>query len=444
MFKRFPLVPTARAVWLAALAAPIALLVALLAPQAWLIAPVAAVALILAVVADGLLAGRLEEWRFHAPDDVEVGEPFDLTVLADIPTGAASRVEAAWQCDPRLAKGGMARALLETNRSETHWEGKVTLHANRRGTGSLQRIWLNWQGPLGLGARQVSHVLEREVRIWPDLAPIRSKTLQTYLRDAELGLIARRQRGEGTQFESLTEYDAGMDRRTIDWKASSRHTKLLARENESERNNQIVFAFDCGKAMCEPLDGVPRIDRAVTAGLTGAYVALKGGDRAMLFGFARKPEVITPFIGETRAFPQLQQAAASLDYRSEEPNFTLGLATLASQLRRRSLIVLFSEFTDPTSAEMMIESIARLVEKHIVLFVAFEDTELQALQQVEPDSLGAIASAVTADSLTQQRALVHERLRHMGVDIIEAPHDRIGFAVIDRYLSIRRSEAIAG
>ena len=444
MLRRFPLVPTARAVWLSAIAAPIALLVALVAPQAWLVAPIAATVLVFAVIADGLLAGRLTDWRSDAANDVEVGEPFALTVLAEIAGGAPRHVEAAWECDPRVSAGGRIEAELTPREFGTHWEGEVLLTPTRRGTGAISRLWLTWQGPLGLGARQIREELEQDVRIWPNLSPIRSRTLAAYLRDSEIGMIARRRRGEGTQFESLTEYDAGMDRRRIDWKTSARHAKLFARENESERNNQIVFAFDCGKAMCEPLEGVPRIDRAVTAGLTAAYVALKGSDRTMLFGFANRPEVITPFISEARAFPKLQEAAAALDYRGEEPNFTFGLATLSARLRRRSLIVLFSEFSDPTSAEMMIESIARLVEKHVVLFVTFEDAELETLKQMPPDSVAAIAGAVTAESLAEQRRLVHERLRYLGVDIIEAPHDRMGFAVIDKYLSLRRSEVIAG
>ena len=172
MLERFPLVPTARAVWLAALAAPAALLVAVIAPQAWLAAPVAAVALLLAVLADALLAGKLREWRCHAPADVEVGEPFGLSILAEI-SGAPRRVEAAWQCDPRLAPGGRASAVLR-RMAGPDWEGEAQLTPSRRGTGLVERLWLNWQGPLGLGARQVSLPLITEVRIWPDLAPIRS------------------------------------------------------------------------------------------------------------------------------------------------------------------------------------------------------------------------------------------------------------------------------
>jgi uncharacterized protein (DUF58 family) len=266
--------------------------------------------------------------------------------------------------------------------------------------------------------------------------------LQYFLRDAEVGLIARRIRGEGTQFEALSEYEPGMDRRRIDWKTSSRHTKLYARENESERNNQIVFAFDCGQAMCEPVDGLPRIDRAVTAALTAAYVAMKGGDRVSLFGFARRPQVMTPFYGETRRFHRLQTAAAGLDYHAEEANFTLALATLGQRLQRRSLIVLFSDFTDPTSAELMIESLGRLTSRHLVLFVTIEDSELAELQAAEPDSLDTLATAVAADTLARQRALVLLRLRQLGIYVIEAPWNAIGYRLIDRYLEIKRKGSI--
>ena len=271
---------------------------------------------------------------------------------------------------------------------------------------------------------------------------MRSRELQTFLRDSQTGLIARRIRGEGTQFEALSEYEAGMDRRRIDWKASARHNHLYARENESERNNQIVFAFDCGQAMCEPVDGMPRTDRAVSAALTCAYVALKSGDRVALFGFAQRPQVMTPFIADSRAFHRLQSAAAGLDYEPTEPNFTLALATLTAKLKRRSLIVLFSDFTDPTAAELMVESIGRLVEKHLVLFVTIADSELETFISEEPGDIGTLARSVTADTLATQRSVVLQRLRRMGVDVIEAPWDQIGYRLIDRYFIIKNSEAI--
>lgn len=438
-----PLVPTERAAWLIAAFAPIALVIGAIQPTLWIIAPVAAVALVALIVLDALMAGGVDEWQVIAPADTEVGQATPLDVHARFTRQMVSLPEAALEFDPRLAPGGRASIRLLSEPDTDAHSGSFEAYPDRRGTAPITRAWLRWSGPLGLGARQTRRVLDdKEVRIWPDLSPVRSKELQTFLRDAQTGLIARRIRGEGTQFESLTEYEPGMDRRRIDWKASARHVHLYARENESERNNQIVFAFDCGQAMCEPVDGLPRIDRAVSAALTCSYVALKGGDKVALFGFSQRPQVMTPFVNDYKAFHRLQSAAASLDYEPVEPNFTLALATLTSKLKRRSLVVLFSDFTDPTAAEMMIESISRLVSKHLVLFVTIADSELENFITEEPGSISTLARSVTADTLLHQRQIVLQRLRRMGVDVIEAPYEHIGYELIDKYFLIKNSEAI--
>ena len=442
----FPIVPTPRAVWTIAAAAPIALLVAATAPGAWIVAPATVLGLLALILLDAMLAGRVDHWDIKAPLDTEIGSETALTITSNLGMGANSQVTGALEFDPRLGASGRAFVPMTGNGTSEdgsrRFAGTIATVPTRRGTAAIRRTWLRWTGPLGLGARQMRRESDEAVRIWPDISPVRSPVLQTFLRDAQFGLIARRIRGEGTQFEALSEYEPGMDRRRIDWKASARHTRLYARENESERNNQIVFAFDCGQAMCEPVDGLPRIDRAVSAALTSAYVALKGGDKVALYGFANKPDLITPFVNDARAFHRLQSAAAGLDYHSAEPNFTLALATLTAQLKRRSLIILFSDFTDPTAAELMVESIGRLVDRHLVLFVTIADSELETLVDAEPDDLAHLAPSVTAGGLAHQRAIVLQRLRALGVDVIEAPWEKIGYQLIDKYFQIKRQEAI--
>ncbi|MEO0907669.1 MAG: DUF58 domain-containing protein [Pseudomonadota bacterium] len=441
--RAFPLVPTLRAVWVTAGFAPVAVVIAALSPQLWVVAPIMALAMVALIVLDGLMAGGVREWQVVVPNDTEVGQSTALDVHAHFARRFVGRPQAALECDPRLAAGGSAAIdLVQSAANDTH-SGTFDTHPSRRGTAAITRAWLRWTGPLGLGARQSVRIMDdQEVRIWPNLSAVRSNMLQTFMRDAQNGLLARRIRGEGTQFESLTEYEPGMDRRRIDWKASARHVQLYARENESERNNQIVFAFDCGQAMCEPVDGMPRIDRAVSAALTCAYVALKGGDKIALFGFAQRPQIMTPFVNDARAFHRLQSAAAALDYDATEPNFTLALATLTAKLKRRSLIVLFSDFTDPTAAELMIESIGRLVSKHLVVFVTIADHDLEDFIAREPGDIATLAQSVTADTLLHQRQIVLQRLRRMGVDVIEAPYEQISYDLIDKYFMIKNSEAI--
>jgi uncharacterized protein (DUF58 family) len=434
-------VPSRRAAVVLAMAAPVALVVAATAPGAWIAAPLLGLALLALVLLDALLAGRLSDLEFTAAPDAEVGEPARLQVRADFAGGWRSAVDCALAADPRLFDGGrtgfpLPRAADGSARAE------ASFAPTRRGAARFDTLWLRWTGPLGLGARSIRQPLDHSVRVWPNIGAVRSPALQTFLRDAQLGLIARRMRGEGSQFEALTDYHPGMDRRRIDWKSSARHVHLFAKEYETERNNQIVFAIDCGQAMCEPIEGMPRVDRAVSAALATAYVALRTGDRAAIFGFAARPETMSPFVSSTREFHRLQQAAAAFDYRPQEPNFTLAMATLAARLQRRSLVVVFSDFTDPTSAELMLESIGRLARRHLVLFVTFEDAELADMAGAAPDDMQALAMAVTADSLLRQRELVRLRLRQAGADVLEAPYGQVGTRLIDAYLAIKRAGAI--
>ncbi|MFM5917622.1 MAG: DUF58 domain-containing protein [Novosphingobium sp.] len=446
--RAFP-VPTARAALLVAAAAPVALLIAVMVPGSWAVAPLLGTLVLALVALDAMLAGRMRDVELAALADAEVGEAGWLDVVAKFGGGWRSRVDCALASDARLFPGGAAAARLFPAQGND-WRARIEFRASRRGSAAVEEMWLRWTGPLGLGARQMRRELSETVRIWPNIAPVRSPALQAFLRDAQFGLIARRIRGEGTMFEALSEFQPGMDKRRIDWKASARHAHLYAKEYEAERNNQIVFAFDCGQAMCEPVGGpagsedpgLPRIDRAVTAALTTAYVALKGGDRVSLFGFAARPELSTPFISDPRDFRRLQSAAAGLDYHAQEPNFTLALATLAARLQRRSLIVVFSDFTDPTSAQLMIESVGRLTKRHLVLFVTMHDEELTGISAAEPSDMQHLAMAVSADALLRQRALVLSQLRARGIDVIEAPYQAIGTRLIDAYLAIKRKGAI--
>ncbi len=446
LFSRLPaipIVPTGRTLVMLALLAPLAVVIAATAPGAWIVAPAAALTLLALTVIDGWLAGRLVRFTYHVPPDAEVGQECAIRVEAEIERDSdADLPEAALGFDPRLGAGGAANFRLQSTGRAGIFAGEGKALPVRRGPGELHDLWLRWRGPLGLAARQVHSPLDARIRVWPDLSPVRSPVLQAFLHDSQFGLVARRIRGEGTQFEALSEYEPGMDRRRIDWKASARHTALYARENEAERDNQIVFAFDCGQSMIEPVDGLPRLDRAVSAALMAAYVALKGGDKVSLFGFADQPQLMTPFVTDTRAFHRLQSAAGDLDYTAREPNFTLALATLTARLKRRSLIVLFSDFSDPTSAELMVESVQRLVRHHLVIFVTMVDTELEELTTTEPETLGDVAVAVNADALARQRQLVLQRLKRLGVNVIEAPHQTIGYRLIDLYLETKRTEAI--
>jgi len=194
--------------------------------------------------------------------------------------------------------------------------------------------------------------------------------------------------------------------------------------------------------MCEPLGGVPRVDRAVSAALLAAFVALKDGDRVGLFAFDSRPRAASQPISGARAFSLLQRVAAGIDYSPSETNYTLALATLASELSRRSLIIVFTEFADTTSAELMMNAVGMLLKRHVVLFVVLKDEELEGLASAEPVESDDIGRAVTAASLLRERRLVITRLRHLGAHVLEAASAEAGPALVNAYLDFKRRALI--
>jgi uncharacterized protein (DUF58 family) len=147
-------------------------------------------------------------------------------------------------------------------------------------------------------------------------------------------------------------------------------------------------------------------------------------------------------VGGTRSFPRLQQVMAELHSRPEETNFTLGLTELSGRLNRRSLIILMSEFVDTTTTELMLDNVSRLVRRHLVLFVTFRDPVLTGIWQAEPQRDDDVARAVIADDFIRERQLVFERLKRMGVLVLDAAPGTLSTGLVNRYLSIQRRELI--
>jgi len=284
--------------------------------------------------------------------------------------------------------------------------------------------------------------VNRSIDVVPNVRGVRSSALQFLSREALFGSKVQEQRGEGTEFESLRDHVAGMDNRHIDWKHSARHRRLVSKEFRTERNHQIVLAFDTGYLMTEPVDGLARLDHAINAGLMLSYVSLKAGDRVGFMAFDAQVDRYSEPQGGLQTFSRLRRQVAELDYSAVETNFTLGLADLMSRLNRRSLVILMTEFVDTVTAELMVENVARLAHRHLVLFVTLKDPQIDSVIDQRPHGFRDVAESVAADDMRRDRLVVLERLRRLGVQCLEAPHERFGTDLLNRYLDIKRRELI--
>jgi uncharacterized protein (DUF58 family) len=436
--------PSARGIAAAAAGIALAALPALGAPGLWT-AWLAFCAMTVVVLAlDAALAPRIDDVDLLLPPILHVGAASDAVLRV---TAAGRRTQAEVQLDvsdtieqpppARAAIGGGAEPL------------RLQLLPKRRGLAEVEAAWIRAPGPLGLMARSTRVSLGRSAPIVPNLPGVRASALRFWsAREYAAGIKIERFVGDGTEFDSLREFVPGLDRRSVDWKSSARHTKLLARQFRAERSHQIIVAVDTGRLMAEALATnaaaarVPRLDHAVHAALLLAYFSARSGDRIGMFSFDERPRRFLPPRGGMGAFRALARESGALAYSTAETNFTLGLTELTSRLHRRSLIVVITEFVDTITAQLMVESVERLARRHLVVFVALRDPLLAELVAADPRSALDAHRALVADGLERDRELVLKRLARHGVFCIDALPGQVGVALVNRYLDIKRRELV--
>lgn len=432
--------PTRRAVLLAGLGVPISLLSAAFVPGFWLAGVAWVMSLGGALLLDVFIAFKPQLRITPAfPNSIGIGQELEASfAFAFAGSGTPRKAEIT------LDTGSILKSL-PSRQAVAFADGKglakFALHPLRRGEGKLEKLWIRWTGPLGLGWVQRTEYLARIVPVVPNVQTVKEEAMRLFRRDAPLGLRLQLYSGDGgSEFYALRDFQSGMDRRTMDWKQSARHGMLLAKEFQAEQNQHIVVALDTGRLMGTPLEGQPRLDRALHAMLLLAYVGLRLGDRIGLFAFDERPKLRSGTVAGASAFPLLQRLAAKLDYSTAETNFTLGLSQLAGDLEHRSIVVIFTDFSDSTSAELMVENVGRLLRRHLVLFVIFRDEELEAMANREPETPEDVSRAVIADAMLRERDTVIERLRRLGVQIVDAPVEEISSHLLKTYFSVKRRE----
>lgn len=434
--------PAPRLLILLILCVPVALAVGVYAPDVWPVVPLIALAMFALALLDAMFApvGQGMAVELRTPPFLDLGRtyeaPLNLTFVREPPRRLALRLG----LDARLAASSYDRELVCGEDGAFHTVLRLT--ASTRGPADIRAAYLRWRGPLGLVHVQKTLPLKAHIVVTPDLKGVELDAANLFSLDNIYGIRVQNQLYNGSEYHALREYDASQDHRRIDWRSSARHMKLYSREYQAERNHHIVLAFDTGRLMGEPLAGLKRLDRAIYAGLLLGYTALKIGDHVRAFSFGARPQPIGPALSGVRGFDSLKFQLGALQDTAEESNHTLALADLNAKVARRSLIVMFSDFIDEISADLMLEALNRLSKKHLVLFVAFQDEVVADLMEHAPDTAQDVTRAVFARRLAQQRDKVLSRLRRQGIEVLEAPSERLAAAIVDKYLALKRADRL--
>ncbi len=330
-----------------------------------------------------------------------------------------------------------SEVILTPDAGATSVPFDVPIAMTRRGPRMLHTLGLRYISGMGLFEILPRWNVNLTLTVLPNIQPVLSGEIQAQLLPLMDGLKSTTLRGEGSEFHQLRDFTAGMDPRTIDWKRSARMNALVARETRAERNHQIMICVDHGHLMAQRVGALSKLDHAINAGLAMTWAGVLGGDNVGFYTFGARPgQMIAPRSGRT-AFARIRAACAELDESLSETNHTLAMTHLHGALSRRSLVIIFSDFVDTTTAELLIENMAVMTRQHLVLYVAMRDRAIEDLARPDTLSMDAISRAISATHIRQERAQVLDRLRRLGVQCLDTDPESLTPDLVSRYIDIK-------
>lgn len=435
------IVPSRR--WLAIAAA-----LALVAPIAFAWPDAATLLLVLDVL--WVAAFAVDAWRAvttpneavaverAAPSTLALGRSADVAYRWTGDSGRATHLRVREELPDRLQLAGPAERVFSIDAGAIAIE-QLPVRALRRGRADGGVLHIRRLSPWGLAWRQWRLALPWRLTIYPSLQHAALRALPSQVqRRREAGMRAVRRLGEGRVFESLREWVPGDDTRTIDWKATAKRGKPMARQFEDERRQQVLIVIDAGRTMTAEIDGVARLERVIDAALRLAYSAVEHDDNVGLLVFNdRVQQWIAPARGQ-RALRAILDALATIEGKLVEPDYPAAFAWLAQHNRKRALTVVFTDLIDRTASEALVAQVGSLRPRHLPLTVALRDPSLDRLATARPTTVAGVFERAAAEELLQAREQALADVRGRGVLVLDVHPSAAAEGVVAQYETLKR------
>jgi uncharacterized protein (DUF58 family) len=259
------------------------------------------------------------------------------------------------------------------------------------------------------------------------------------VRSRQIAIERRRAKraGGGREFDRMREYQPGDDLRDVSWMVSARRARLVTRRYQPERSQTVWLLVDAGRLLRARTGGQTLLDRATTAGVAVAEVAMASGDRVGLIAYGRQVQhQLAPARGPAH-LRRLIEALAVVRPETVEANHAAAAAVLRRQQKRRALIVWLTEVAETAGIPDVVEHATTLVPRHILLFVTMRQPEVAAVTAAQPSSAGEMYRVLAALEATDRRESLLRSLGQRGALIVETSPAALAAGVVDRYLEVK-------
>ena len=312
------------------------------------------------------------------------------------------------------------------------------LFAQRRGAFTLANVYLRVPSRWGLWQRYLTYPVETALHVYPDLQQISQYTLLARTnRLSLLGVRSTRRIGQDNEFERLRDYTGDDNYKHLDWRSTARRGKLTVRDFQANQSQRLIFLLDCGRMMTNVAGGISLLDHALNAMLMLSYVALIRGDSVGLLAFSDEIHSYVPPRSGARHMNRLLHASFDRFPRLVESRYDRAFLYLASQCRKRSLVILVTNVIDDVNSHQLEQYLGNLVGRHLPLGVLLRDHRMfDFAEQPATDGPELFRSAAAAETLLWRQQVLND-LHSRGVLSLDVFPENLTAPLINQYLEIK-------
>lgn len=322
---------------------------------------------------------------------------------------------------------------------------RYRVEPRERGDWQTGALYVRYRSPLGLAERWAFAPLPQQVRIYPALHVGEEQNI--YLvrsRQIDLQLRRAKQRGLGRDFESLRDYREGDDLRDLCWTATARRGSPITRQYQIERSQAVWIVLDCGRLMRSRVAMAAgnghvhsKLDYACTTAVALAQLAHYSGDRVGLLAYGQgMQQRLLPGRGAAH-MRQMIESLAQVSAEPSEADHLLATAMLNRLQPRRALILWITDLAETAMRPEVIEGAAQLLHRHLLLFVAMAQPEVEWIARKRPENLDEMFRAAAAQELAGRRERLLARLREQGALTMDLNPDVLTSTVLNQYLAVK-------
>jgi len=313
-----------------------------------------------------------------------------------------------------------------------------TLRPVKRGAYTFKCINVYVSGFLQLAKRRFRFEANREIPVYPSIIQMHKYELMAFVnQNAELGLKKIRKIGQSSEFEQIKEYTLGNDIRTINWKATARKNQLMVNQFEDEKSQHIYNLIDKGRLMRSPFKEMTLLDYAINASLAMSNIIIKKQDKVGLLSFNH---LIDSFLKPDNRVKQLKSILEIL-YKEKtnflESNFSKVYAFVRKNIKRRSLLILYTNFNSMNGLKRQLPYLRILNRFHLLVVVFFKNTGIEEMGQQKAATLEDIYVNTIAEKFGYEKRQIVKELNKNGIQTILTTPEDLTINTINKYLELK-------